>query len=73
MKTRLKDLAILTLAFLTLATLCLYGANKLTISMTALADNVSKTYLMSQPAQEYQAPKIEFSDKTTEEIEMEGR
>lgn len=73
MKTRFKDLTAFTLAFLTLTTLGLYGANKLTISMTALADNVSKTYLMSQPVQEYQAPKIEFSDKTTEELEMEGR
>ena len=41
--------------------------------MTALADNVSKTYLMSQPAEKYEAPKIEFVNKTTEEIESENQ
>lgn len=68
---RLTELTAFTLAVLTLTTLGLYGMSKFTISLSALADNVSKSYLKREKQDSF--PEIEFSNKTTEEIEMEGR
>lgn len=67
----MKQLIPFTLTVLTLTLLALHGIAKMRVSLDATANEAAKTYLKVSPAESF--PEIEFSNKTTEEIEMEGR
>lgn len=62
---RLTELTLFTVAVLTLSLLALHGAQKMRISLDAMASNTAKTYLLSKPVT-YSAPAIEYTNDDLE-------